>query len=128
MANKFLGFKYPFTRESDDNTYVDTNSDYYESIKSRVLHTILTPKKQRIRMPQFGTDLIKFIFEPSEDITFDNIKNEIVASLSRYVPEVTFKDITVTALEGDEHRVVALIEYYITEGDERITTQVVVNL
>jgi phage baseplate assembly protein W len=128
MANKFLGFKYPFTRESDDNTYVDTNSDYYESIKSRVLHTILTPKKQRIRMPQFGTDLIKFIFEPSEDITFDNIKNEIVASLSRYVPEVTFKDITVTALEGDGHRVVALIEYYITEGDERITTQVVVNL
>lgn len=128
MENNNIGIKYPFTRESNDNTYVDTNLTYYDAIKSRVLHTILTPKGQRIRMPNFGTDLIKYIFEPSEDLTYDGIRNEIVNSLSQYVPEVTFKDITVSQIGDDAHRVIALIKYSIREGDEEIITEVAVSL
>jgi phage baseplate assembly protein W len=128
MENNNIGIKYPFTRESNKKTYVDTNSTYYDAIKSRVLHTILTPKGQRIRMPNFGTDLIKYIFEPSEDLTYDGIRNEIVSSLSQYVPEVTFKDINVSQIDGDTHKVIALIKYSIKEGDEEIITEVAVSL
>lgn len=128
MANRHFGIKYPFTTESSEKTYVDTNPSQDEAIKSRVLHTILTPKGQRIRMPDFGTDLIKFIFSPNDNTTINDIKSEIITSISKYVPEVTFRDIRITNPEDDEHSIIIVIEYDTQKGETTITTQVAVKL
>jgi phage baseplate assembly protein W len=123
-----FGIKYPFTRESGEKTYIDVNKSQDDMIKSRVLHTVLTPKGQRIRMPEFGTNLINFIFDPNDDLTINNIRDEITTSISKYVPEVIFKDITITQPNDIEHSVVVIIEYDIQKGNETITTQVAVKL
>ena len=62
MAKQFYGITYPFSDDSDLNTLFDMNETRLESIKSMVLHIIFTSKGQRIRQPEFGTDLIKYIF------------------------------------------------------------------
>lgn len=128
MANRHFGIKYPFTRESGERTYVDVNNSQEDSVKSRVIHTILTPKGQRIRKPDFGTNLINFIFAPNDELTMNSIRDEITASISRYVPEVIFKDITITKPNDNDNSIVVVIEYDTQKGNETITTQVAVQL
>lgn len=128
VKNRQFGIKYPFTRESVERTYVDMNTSQDDSVKSRVIHTVLTPKGQRIRMPNFGTNLVKFIFEPNDELTMSGIKDEISSAISRYVPEVIFKDITMTKPNDNDNAIVVIIEYDIQKGNETITTQVAVNL
>ena len=128
MANRHFGIKYPFTRESGERTYFDVNNSQEDSVKSRVIHTILTPKGQRLRKPDFGTNLINFIFAPNDELTMNSIRDEITASISRYVPEVIFKDITITKPNDNDNSIVVVIEYDTQKGNETITTQVAVQL
>ena len=89
------GIKYPFTLENDEELYMDLNPTKEESLKSRLLHVIFTPKGQRLRNPDFGTDLIKYIHEPSDETTFERLRNDITQQVYKYVPDVTFKDISI---------------------------------
>lgn len=58
MANRqFFGIKYPFQNESEDNYYLDLNQSYEDKMKSELLHIIFTPKGQRYRNPDFGTEI-----------------------------------------------------------------------
>ena len=87
------GIKYPFTTDNDDGTYIDLNKTYGEGIQAQVLHVIFTPKGQKLRDPDFGTDLVHYIFNQSDASTFGAIKGEISSQISKYVPEVEFRDI-----------------------------------
>ena len=79
MASKqFLGIKYPFKNDGVQNFYLDANSTQNDQARSELLHVVFTPKGQRIRMPEFGTDLIKHIFSPNDGVSWDAIKNEIM--------------------------------------------------
>ena len=87
------GIRYPFTLENDDELYMDLNMTEEESLKSRLLHVIFTPKGQRLRNPDFGTDLIKYIHEPEDETTFERLKTDITQQVYKYVPDIVFKDI-----------------------------------
>lgn len=122
------GITYPFTSNNDEGTYVDLNSTFVDGIKSQVLHVIFTPKGQKLRDPDFGTDLIKYIFSPSEASTFENIKGEITRQVSKYVPLVTFRDITVYNDEVNENGIIVMVEYGVKKGEKTEITTVAVKL
>lgn len=122
------GIKYPFTSNNDDGTYLDLNNTYADSIKSQVLHVIFTPKGQKLRDPDFGTDLIKYIFNQSDTSTFNAIKNEISTQISKYVPMVEFRDITIYDNENNDNGIVVIVEYGIKKGNKTEITTVAVNL
>ena len=104
MSKQFYGIKYPFSEESDRLTFFDLDETKNDGIKSKILHIIFTPKGQRLRRPDFGTDLIRFIFEPNDGETWDMIKNQIRTQISMYLPEVTFNDISIIRNDEEEHR------------------------
>lgn len=123
------GIKFPFTADNDDNLFIDLNTTYTESIKSQVLHVIFTPKGQRLRDPEFGTDLLRYIFEPSDDTAFEDIKSEITMQIMRYVPSVEFKDINVYKEdETNGNGIVVVIEYGVRQGNKTEYTTVGVKL
>ena len=94
MTQKY-GIKYPFTSDNNEEVFLDLNKTYEEQVKSEVLHVIFTPKGQRLRKPEFGTDLIKYIFDPNDGSTLEGIKSEIRESIGKYVPGVEFDDVSV---------------------------------
>ena len=51
------GIKYPFTSDNDEGYLLDLNETLADGVKSQVLHVIFTPKGQKLRDPDFGTDL-----------------------------------------------------------------------
>ena len=122
------GIKYPFTTDNDDGTYIDLNKTYGEDIQSQVLHVIFTPKGQKLRDPDFGTDLIKYIFSQSDSSTFGSIKGEISSQIAKYVPEVEFRDISIYNSEGDDNSIVVMVEYGVKQGNKTEVTKVAVKL
>ena len=121
------GIKYPFTYDNEDLVYVDLNETFEDSIQAQILHIIFTPKKQRIRDPEFGSDLVKFIFDPSDGQTFENIKSEIRADIKSRIPNVNLDDIQI--LEGeDEHSKIVSVMYTVKKGMTEIQNNVAIKL
>lgn len=121
------GIKYPFTYDNEDLVYVDLNKTYEDSIQSQILHIIFTPKKQRLRDPDFGSDLVKFIFDPSDGETFENIKTEIRTDIKTRIPSVNLDDIQI--LEGEDgHTKIVSVTYTVKKGMTEIQNNVAIKL
>ncbi len=125
---QYLGIKYPFTNNEFQNFFLDVNETEQERIRSQIMHVIFTPKGQRIREPEFGTDLIKFIFEPNEEVTWDGLKNEIIDAVQTYVDNVILNDIQVAKSEENDTAVYVRIDYSIKQGNKLIKDSIVTEL
>jgi phage baseplate assembly protein W len=122
------GIKYPFTSDNDDGTYIDLNQTYADGIKSQVLHVIFTPKGQKLRDPEFGTDIIRYVYSPSDSLTFNEVKNEISEKINKYVPSVTFRDISIYDDEDGDNGIIVMVEYSVSKGNKTEITKVAVKL
>ena len=119
MAKRqFFGIKYPFTQVEFENFFLDANSSQRDKVRSQIMHVIFTPKGQRIRLPEFGTDLIKYIFSPSDSESWEGVKNEIVTSVQRFVPNVTLNDVRVVQSEDERAEIYVRIDYSVKEGNK----------
>lgn len=127
MAKKqYFGIKYPFTNISVEKYELDLNNSEHEAITSELLHLLFTPKGQRLRKPNFGTGLIKYIFEPSND-AWTGVKKEIQSSVSEWLPNVALNDVGVMADETGKEINVRL-DYSIKEGNDAYDYSVVVQI
>ena len=122
------GIKYPFTSDNNDGHFLDLNDTMAEGVKSQVLHVIFTPKGQKLRDPEFGTDLIKYIFGVKDDMVFSDIKSEITSKVSKYVPQVEFRDVNVYTSENDDNTIIVSVEYGVRKGNKMEITTVAVKL
>ena len=129
MSGQFYGVKYPFSDESYKMTFFDMNETKEDSIKSMLLHIILTPKGQRLRHPNFGTDLIKYIFEPNNSNTWENIKEEISKQVSFYLPEVTFDTINIAKKDDEnDNSIYVEIVYHVEHNGISTKNNVIVKI
>lgn len=128
MIKQYYGIKYPFSEESEDLTFFDMNETKQDGIKSMLLHIILTPKGQRLRHPNFGTDLIKYIFEPNDSSTWSVIKEEIRKQIALYLPEVSFEDIAIKRNLEEENSIYVEIDYSINQNGVNVKNKTLVKL
>lgn len=118
---QYFGIKYPFTSDNLDEMFLDLNETYEDSVKSKMLHVIFTPKGSRLRMPDFGTNLVQYIFEPNDGDTLSNIKSEITIQVGKYVPGVRLDDISVVRDDKDERGTVVILYYTIQKGENEVS-------
>lgn len=128
MIKQYYGIKYPFSEESDDLTFFDMNETKQDGIKSMLLHIILTPKGQRLRRPHFGTDLIKYVFEPNDSSTWSIIKEEIRKQIALYLPEVSFEDIAIKHNLEEENSIYVEIDYSVNQNGVNVKNKTLVKL
>jgi phage baseplate assembly protein W len=103
MANGLTyGISFPF-RQSEKGNYLNLTDDSDEEIRTSLLHLILTKRGSRYYLPDFGTNIYSFIFDPLDGQTFDAIKDDIKTQVEKYIPNLTINSITVTPyLETEE--------------------------
>ena len=102
MANgKTYGVTFPF-RDSFDGKYLDLTDYEDEEIRSSLIHLLLTRKGARYFLPDFGTRLYEFIFEPFDGLTFDAIESDIRANVEKYIPNLILDRITIEPLDPAE--------------------------
>lgn len=126
MANvQYYGIKYPFTVTNDENYFTDVNYTLKDKVKSILMHVIFTPKGQKIRDPEFGTDLIKFIFEPNDNESWESVKNEIMDVVKKYINGVTVNDISMLETNDDSHQLYVRVDYSVSNGIKTITDSLI---
>lgn len=102
MANGVTyGINFPF-RDSFDGKYLDLSDYTNEEIRSSLIHLLLTRKGSRYFLPDFGTRLYEYIFEPLDGPTFNDIELEIKDSVEKYIPNLLVTSISVTAIATEE--------------------------
>ena len=129
MAKRqWLGLKYPFMDNDYQRFFVDVNMTEKDKIRSQIMHVVFTPKGQRIRNPEFGTDLIRYIFSPSDSESWEGVKNEIVASVQRYVPGCVINNIRIAQSDDERAEIFVRMDYTVTEGNKITNDSMVVQL
>jgi phage baseplate assembly protein W len=111
------GIKYPFTSDNDEEIYIDLNKDVVDETKSKVLHVLFTPKGQKLRNPDFGTDLIKYLFNPADGSTENELKTSLKEDISKYVPNVEFNDISIVDDDKSENGRIIIVHYSVQKGN-----------
>ena len=102
MANGVTyGITFPF-RDSFDGKYLDLTDFEDQEIRSSLIHLLLTRKGARYFLPDFGTRLYEYIFEPLDGPTFNQIESEIRDSVGKYIPNLQINTISITDASTEE--------------------------
>lgn len=116
--------KFPFTENNEEGLFLDLNNSVEDKALSDLVHVILTPKRSRIRRPDFGTDLMKFIWEMNDDTLWNDIRDEIKDSVSKFVENVTLNDIIILRDTNNDNKIVISIRYTLKKGNKEIQNEV----
>lgn len=130
MAKKqYYGIRYPFMSDNEENYFTNVNYDTKDKVKSLIMHVIFTPKGQKLRDPEFGTNLIRYIFEPNDNDSWENIKSEISEAVSKYVNGVKINGINMMENEdNDSHLLYVRVDYSIMNGFKTINDSLIAQL
>jgi phage baseplate assembly protein W len=127
MATKYININYPF-KDSPKGFFLDLNLDDNSAIKADLLHLLLTRKGQRLYNPDFGTDLLRYIFEPEDNLSLNDIKTEISTSVKKYIPNLSIDNLTVEQSIENEYAAVATISYTLTDNVFSTQDTIIINI
>ena len=92
------------------------------------MHVVFTPKGQRIRNPEFGTDLIKYIFNQNDFSTWESVKEEIVTSVQRFVPGCVINNIRVVQSNDERAEIFVRLDYSVKQGNKTINDSIITQI
>lgn len=99
MANGITyGINFPFN-DSPRGDYLLLTEFESQQIRSDLIHLLLTRKGSRYYLPEFGTRLYEFIFEPNDTLTFQAIESDIRDSINQFMPNLLVNQITIEPAE-----------------------------
>ena len=125
--SRFINIDFPF-RDSKEGFYFNLTKTNETAIRADLLHLLLTNKGERLYMPDFGTDLMLYIFEPSDSKTFSEIKLDLKETVKKYIPNLTIDEVIVEQDPNSEHRATIRIDYNISEDVFTEQDFVIINL
>jgi len=111
---RYINIDFPF-KDSKKGFYLELNQTDKDAIRADLLHLLLTNKGERLYLPDFGSDLKKYIFEPNDNITHEDIRDNLNQTISKYIPNLIINSINFRNDEIEELIIVELT-YTVTEG------------
>jgi phage baseplate assembly protein W len=93
-----------------------------ENVRESIRVILLTQRRERLRLPEFGGDLDRYLFEPNTVTTRHLLREQIAKALARWEPRITVESITVENDDQDPESAIVTIHYQLvaTQTRERI--------
>lgn len=133
IRKKTIGVAFPF-KDSDEGDYLMLTRTAAEEIKSNLIHLLMTTKGERYFLPQFGTNLRQYIFEPQSSELDEEIRNEISTAVKEFMPNVQIRNINLTHYgdetglsENQKYRITISIDYRLASGSFDYTDNATLN-
>lgn len=115
-------------------TYKDIDLDFFanpitkdvqkktneEAIAASISNLLQTSNYERLFNPDLGCNLKRYLFEPVDDITTNNIREEITRTIANFEPRVDLLDVTVDPFP-DENKYEVSIKFFIKKDPDPIT-------
>jgi phage baseplate assembly protein W len=95
------GLNFPF-RDSRKGDYLQLTEFESQEVKADLIHLLLTRKGTRYYLPEFGTRLYEFLFEPFDGLTFSAIESDIRDAVAMFMPNLLLNNITITPADPQE--------------------------
>lgn len=96
------------------------------NIREGIEITLRTNQRERLRLPEFGAGLERFLFEPNTTATRRQIEDRIAKSLQAWEPRIVVHSIAVDEDPDDPQAAIATIDYRLiaTQSSERVSVSV----
>jgi|LULV01.1.fsa_nt_gb phage baseplate assembly protein W len=92
-----LGVQFPMNYPAVFNSTYTT----LEAVKTNIKNLLLTRKGERVMHPNFGSDLLSIIFEPSVSELKGEIQQIISEPISFWIPQVSLDTVETITAEDD---------------------------
>ena len=118
QKNIAIGVSLPFNKPFS-STY--TTKD---QIKSNLINLLLTDIGERVMNPFFGCNLKRFLFEGITEINIETLRENLISSISIFIPEITVTAIDITPDE-DYNSINLSINYIlnVSNAPDQVTIQ-----
>lgn len=110
------GIKFPIQIVSEEGKCLDLNLTKAQMVKSQLMHVLFTPIGQRVRQPNFGSNLIQFLFNPNENETFSDVMVTLKQIIKKWVPDCALENIIIAETDNGLG-LNATIRYSVIEDD-----------
>jgi len=84
QRREIFGLAFPLGSKKTSGGFFSKESGI-QMIKSAVKQLLNTQKGERVMHPAFGVDLRSYLFQPLDEDTFEDIKQEILYAFNRYI-------------------------------------------
>jgi phage baseplate assembly protein W len=97
-----------------------------QNIRESIQVVLKTELNERLRLPEFGAGLGRFLFEPNTTATRHVLQDRIARALAAWEPRITVEAVDVAEDPRDPESAVATVEYRLvaTQARERLTLSV----
>jgi phage baseplate assembly protein W len=109
----FINIKFPITDDVKKNFLMQRNETTMDGIKSNLMLLLITEKGTRYFQRDYGTDLRRFLFEQSDEITQSDIIDDIKLVVKKYMPKINIDSIVFESIK--ENRVLLTITFTYTD-------------
>ncbi len=101
-------------------------SDGEANIREAIHVILLTEERERVRLPEFGGGLGRFLFEPNTVTTRQLIQDRITRALAEWEPRIRLESVTVDPDVTDPQAAIVTVNYKLvaTQARERVTLSV----
>lgn len=89
-----FNIKFPLVDDVETNTYFQLTKITKDALRSDLVLLLLTQRGERYYEPDYGTNLLKYLFEPNDSSTAEDIEAEIKRTVSLYIPALTITKVT----------------------------------
>ena len=103
----YSGIKFPFQKGGTSFPAASTDEML---IRESLLQLILTMTGERIMRPEFGTNVLSFVFENNDDVLGNLLRAEIQGVVARFEPRIQLLDIGVARRSSE---VILTISYVV---------------
>lgn len=114
---KVYGLNFPIGRRVTGGFFSKISG--LDLVKANLRQLLQTERGERVYLPNYGCNLKKYLFQPMDEITFEQIKTEILTSISRYSKGVRVLSLKVTPRDDNSLRI--LLRVQIREIENTIT-------
>ncbi len=101
-------------------------SEGEDNIREAIRIILDTDRNERLRLPEFGAGLTRFLFEPNTVATRHQLQDRILKALAAWEPRIAVESVDVEPDPEDTEGAVATIAYKLvaTQVRERMTVAV----
>ena len=96
------------------------------NVRESIRVILMTEQPERLRTPNFGGSLGRFLFEPNTVATRRSIQDRITKELAQWEPRISVESVNVDADTDDPTAAIAVITYKLiaTQTVERVSLSV----
>lgn len=97
-----------------------------DNIREAIRIVLGTERGERLRLPEFGAGIGRFLFEPNTVGTRNRLEDRILRALAAWEPRIAVESVDVEPDPDDAEAAIATISYKLvaTQASDRITVAV----